>query len=564
MKDSRFPILNRFRRNDSGQSMVVIAVTLGAVMALAATGIEVGHVFYAYRILQASTQTATLAAAQAMPYIGASSSAVGSAQYNLVEYSSESGMKNASNMLSNASISATYVCSSTVAGSGLNVACQTPEPPAGSSASSGTCSGSATKCNEVNVTQTASVNLWLGRLVGLSTFNLAATASAAMRGGTATPYNIAVIIDTTASMNTCQLTAQGKNPCTADCPGGASTEVGCAVQGLEYLLEQMYPCDTNTTCTTNTAYVDSVALYVFPAVAAGDDKYDTSTTYCSSLLSGLLNATVPYTFPNVNTSTSVQNLLMPNTLGSYQVVDFDETYKTSDSTTNLNTGDTLGLPNAVGYGGTCPGLQAPGGQGTYYAQAIYAAQAALHAQQLSVSGSQNVMIIMSDGSANAENNSANTAYGGQTGKNQIVATTGTLNGTGSNTSYTYPSALGQCWQAVQAAQAATAAGTMVYTVAMGAEIGTPQASSDASCVTDVSKLSETALSNGAVTWPTGGSYPGTACNAIGAMASNANTFYSDDTDNCSATNNSGFTTMSSIFTKISNGFTAARLVPNNL
>jgi hypothetical protein len=120
----------------------------------------------------------------------------------------------------------------------------------------------------------------------------------------------------------------------------------------------------------------------------------------------------------------------------------------------------------------------------------------------------------------------------------------------------YPSALGECGQAVQAAQLATAATppTTVYTVAMGAE-------TSGGCATDQS-YTITGLTKGAVAWPTGSSYPKQPCNAIGAMASNANTFYSDDTNGCAATNNAAFTTMTSIFTAIGNGLTAARLIPN--
>ena len=61
-------------------------------------------------------------------------------------------------------------------------------------------------------------------------------------------------------------------------------------------------------------------------------------------------------------------------------------------------------------------------------------------------------------------------------KSQLVASEGTLNGTGTKTSnasgyesYTYPSALGECGQAVLAAQAAATAGTTVYTIGYGAE-----------------------------------------------------------------------------------------------
>ncbi len=51
--------------------------------------------------------------------------------------------------------------------------------------------------------------------------NLAATATAAMRGGTNTPWNIAIILDTTKSMSDPD---NGKQ-----CSG---TQISCALQGV--------------------------------------------------------------------------------------------------------------------------------------------------------------------------------------------------------------------------------------------------------------------------------------------------------------------------------------------
>src|ERR1019366_5295594 len=112
----------------------------------------------------------------------------------------------------------------------------------------------------------------------------------------------------------------------------------------------------------------------------------------------------------------------------------------------------------------------PGGVGTYYAQAIYQAQGALVAEQALNPGSSNVMIILSDGDATA---CASTG-------NDLVSLIGKINGTTASsgctaanncspTSYTYPSALGECGQAVVAAQVAAAAGTKVETIGYGSE-----------------------------------------------------------------------------------------------
>jgi Flp pilus assembly protein TadG len=551
MKRWKIPFLRRFHNDESGQSAVVMVVTIFSIMALAASGVETGHVYYAHRILQASTNAAALAGAQQMPDILAATA-------DVTAYSSMANQKNANALLQSANVTPTFYCSSKVSGT-LNVGCEAP--PTGE----GSCTSGST-CNALKVVQTASVNLWFGGLVGFRKFNLTAMSTASMRGGSDTPYNIAVIVDTTNSMTA---SAPAGDGC-----GSNASQILCAVTGLASLLETMDPCPLNTTCATSSAYVDDVSLYVFPAIKAG---YTSDDTTCPTTNP----PTVPYGFTNV-TSGSSQNLLLPtsattypNYAGTYQVVTFNDAYKTNDQTTTLKSGNALA--SAVGVGSGCSkGLQAPGGQGTYYAQAIYAAQAALVIQQNANPGSQNVLIILSDGDATACNAQAYTAGGASScsngGSSQIVAvncptigstpcTGSPLNGTGTSSTNskgynvaTYPSALGECGQAVQAAQAATQAGTTVYTVAMGAE-------TSGGCTTDAQHTISSGSTYGAEGYPSG-AYSGQPCNAIAAMASNANTFYSDNTGGCAVTNTSAFTTMSSIFQAIANGLTSARLIPN--
>jgi len=276
------------------------------------------------------------------------------------------------------------------------------------------------------------------------------------------------------------------------------------------MLQLMDPCPLNQTCPGNSVYVDGVSLFVFPAVEiTTSTNYSSDDTTCPTSNPKI----TPYSFPNVKTSGS--NLVMNSTptsvnnlAGTYEVNAFDDGYRANDSSSTLDSGD--GLASAVGYktSGGCTGLQAPGGEGTYYAQVIYAAQAALASQQSSFPGSKNIMIILSDGDATACNSQAYTADGGNSScsnGSQIVAANcpavnsvghlrrehyryirrcrhkrqchhtllsgytsaaspGTcsgppLNGTGTSTTNasgykvaTYPSALGECGQAVQAAQ----------------------------------------------------------------------------------------------------------------
>jgi len=241
--------------------------------------------------------------------------------------------------------------------------------------------------------------------------------------------------------------------------------------------------------------------------------------------------TIPYTFTNVTTGSS-QNLNLPVT-ATYEVIPFSGNYKTSDGATTLESGSEIVI--AAGDSGTsgCGGIQAPGGQGTYYAQAIYAAQAALVAQQTAYPGTKNAMIILSDGDATASGS-------------QIVATTGTLNGTGTKTSnpsgyqsYAYPSALGECGQAVIAAQAAATAGTRVYTIGYG--------SPTSGCTTDTTYSAHKGI---------------TPCQTIQDMASDVSYFFSDDGEGCSSPNEANFTSLTQIFPVIVNTFSHPQLVPN--
>jgi Flp pilus assembly protein TadG len=572
MRGQKIPFLNRLVKEERGQTAAIVTVMLVVLIALSALGIETGHVYYAYRMLQASTNAAALAAGQAMPTIGTSSETcsvsgqpVNSAYCNLYLYSSATqdsvtGM-NTSNLLSSASISANFYCSPNAAASPINIDC---------AAATG-CPSSG--CNAVTATQTAKVPLWFGGFLGIKTFNLTAVASATMKGGGHPPYNIAVIIDTTASMQDSASTSDG---CTSSLLGLIKpSQIQCAVYGVEQMLLEMYPC-VNSGCTTSTNYADAVSLFVFPAVSMSDSSTDYSNDYCS-LLGG--DSSVPYNFINVTTGTS-QNLAMQSTkgqtdAGTYELIPFDTAYKASNAATTLSTSDYLS--KAVGYSGTsCGGLAAPGGQGTYYAQVIYAAQSALLTQQAVATkagySTQNVMILLSDGDSTASNSLANTSLGGLNGNgNQIVALSGTLNGTCTSTKvctnasasvYTYPSAIGQCWQAVQAAQTATTAGTKVYTVAMGSPTSAP--AGGGSCVTD--QVSETTLSGstGAESYPSG-SYAGqagSACNAIGAMASTGSMFYSDATSGCTSSQNNEYTTIGGIFKAVGNSLTYSRLIPN--
>ena len=541
-----------FLKDELGQSAVVLLVTISVIMSLAGAAIETAHVYYVYRMLQASTNASALAAAYEMPDIGPSSNpSAGTAYYNLYQYSAQTGEDNATNLMQNVSISANFYCSSATSGT-LNVGCQTP--PSGE----GSCSGSNSACNAVTATQQATIPLWFGGLFGFKTITVSASATAAMRGGTNTPWNIAIIMDTTSSMNDTDSGAQ--------CTG---TQIQCALQGLQILLGDLGPCSLGQTCnstTTTVTPVDSVSLFVFPALVSTtanlQKDYVCQTSNPTSVAYTITNTSPAYpTFTGTPGPMPSSNLTLPSG-DTYQVLGFANNYKASD-TAGLNQAAPMVI--AAGDSGVsgCKGLQAPGGEHTYYAQAIFAAQAALAAQN--VPGAKNAIIILTDGNATACGVNANTTYGACSGSD-IIATEGTLNGTctssrsctnTNSTTVTYPSALGECGQAVLAAQTVANLGTAVYTIGYGA-LNKGGNSSSGGCASDKT-YSASVTTNGG-TWGPGDS----PCQALAAMASSATNFYSDDADSCLATStsNQNLKKLTQIFAAITNNLTIPRLIPN--
>ena len=197
-------------------------------------------------------------------------------------------------------------------------------------------------------------------------------------------------------------------------------------------------------------------------------------------------------------------------------------------------------------------MGAPGGDGTYYAGVIYAAQAALTQQLASETSANpnvtplNIMIILTDGEANASSS--------KMASKTVSGTTVNMNspwpsGGGATSSITnYPSAIDQCQQAVAAANYAKAQGTQVYAIAYGSE--------SSGCTTDSS----------------GPQANITPCQVMSQMAS-PNTskttyFYSDynqsgSSSTCVSTGSS-VTSISGIFSEISTNLLTVRLLPDNV
>ena len=523
-------ILRKFFKEELGQTLPFTAVILVSLMGLSGMAVDAGHGYYAYERLKVATNAATLAGAAGMPNTTTATS-------NVNTYSSATAQdKNfLGTIVSGVQTTTTFSCSSTVS-SKLGVGCQ-----------AGTSGG--TPYNALTVTQTATVKTWFGSLFGISQFNIAATSMASMAGGSNEPWNIAIILDTTASM---------KDPDSgAQCSG---TQITCAIQGVQELLKDLQACPTGLTCSSTTKYVDDVALYVFPPVLATTAKYD----YCSGSSSAPTHEWY-----------EVSDLTVPSPAWTYQIINYSHDYQTTGASGNKNNtlSTSSNIVKALGYSGSgCGGIQAPGGAGTYYAQVIAQAQADLLVQQTNNPGSQNAMIILSDGNATATATgtgsggsfSSTSCSGGSKGyctsnysssSDLRPSSNGALNGVSGNnsTSDTYPSAVGECYQAAYEASLATTAGTTVYTIGYGS----PNTWSSSNCASDQTDTDSVTNSDGSATY----GLKGSPCLALATMASSKESFFSDDGDGCVSPANIDFTTFTGIMDKISSSFTSARLIP---
>ena len=334
--------------------------------------------------------------------------------------------------------------------------------------------------------------------------------------------------------------------------------MACALNGVQVLLQALSPCAANyVTCTVTAGVakdsVDRVSLFTFPALTSGTASINTNCTtpinaqaasqygypnmspygYFNVInqqaWSGLATAAA-YTYPTPGASS-----YSPGSAGTYQVTGFLSDYRTSDTATSLNPNSALVM--AAGGKPNCGGLWPPNFEAdyqTYYAGAIYAAQAALIAEQNANPGSQNVIILLSDGDANA---AQSTNYG--SGTPTVIGMPSPASNSGS-----YPSYADECLQGFYAANAATSAGTRVYTVAYG--------SPTSGCSTDASSYYGIQVS---------------PCAAMEYMASAPQYFYSDY--NQSGSNSTCYSSaqsvssLSGIFTAIAADLTTARLIPDN-
>jgi hypothetical protein len=561
--------------------MIIVGAALFGIIGIGGLAIDMGGYYSAVQVLQASTNVAALAGAAALPDTNAAAN-------NVHKYSSETAGNNATPRLTLVTAVPDFMCLTTVTNN-LGIPCRT---------ATGTYTGPV---NAMKVVQTAKVPLWFGGMFGVPTWPAKVTATVAMNGFN-TPANIAIIVDATPSQQKLDDYCEGTNV----------TELQCELNGIQTFLKQMYPCKPNLEkkCAPESAgvsafSVDRVAIFTVPAVTIGSAAIESQCTSTptddeAKALGGLGSGTGigwnktndfgtfsmegsgshnGFTFGIVTTKqTGLWKKWATATSYAFPTVG-DKSYHptgaangTYELSLGLGAGDTNGffsdyranwldgtaldpsslLVKLAGGGGSgCGGVATPNytlDSMTYYAGALYAAQAALIDEQADFPGSSNVIIIMGDGSANSPQKSL---FGAEFDPMPSPA-----GATGN-----YPSYKGECGQEVTAAGYAKTYGethglgtngnTAVFTIAYGSSTSTSSGYND--CGTDSNF---------------GSTYKNiTPCQAMQKMATTNDDFFTANQEGASNTckntdkpeNN---TSINEIFKYISAALTKPRLIPN--
>jgi hypothetical protein len=551
--------------------------------------VDVGHAYVVHAKLQNCANAAALAAAGQV-YVSQSQSNNPTIVADL--YSCSSGDKNA-----DATVGTVYTSVSSVCLNSL-------EP-------SGTTCGTSGTPNAVKVKETTTVPTWLLGVLGINSIPVAASATASM-GGLSNPWNVAIIVDSTGSM------ASVDNNC------GSLTEFQCALSGVQALLSSTNPCPAGaSSCGGATGITPKigVSLFTFPPVLTAyngtsvpsiSDDINCNGTPASWQNYSAQPIAAPYILPipgkglpgapNATYMTYTETSTGHTWNATYQITGFLSDYylPSSTSTGGLNTSSAI--VKAVGYGNTSGcltytfGIWGTGsGSGfgnTYFAGSIYSAQAALTAQQTAVPGSKNAIIFLSDGQANASYYSKNSsAYGTANSTNQFAKayefpmapsgsevgpnvsndptpsyhTPATVSSTYGYNSFTgtgyYPDWNDQCQQGIIAAQYATSLGTVVYSVAYGAE-GSGCNNGWNVGATDTTQLTLLTAANAPFSLS-----QLTPCVTMENLASNLSDFYSDYNQSGSGSTcedaSHTVTSLKDIFVAIASTFTTPRLIPNS-
>ena len=332
---SLFTLIRAFGRDRRGATAVIVAFLAVPMVGLSGLVIDFGHVYAVQRSLQASADAAALAGGYNIP--------AGTAVATANSYSSLAGDKNAASNVT-VTMASGYPKLNCFSSTGINCV-KTAETP-------------ASGANAIQVKEQAVVPTYFTKLAGISSVTVTATATAGAKGGNGQALNVMIVLDTTASMSS------SKDP---NCGlGSNATRESCALAGVRALLSGLNPS------------LDYAGLMVFPGLASASDAssdYTCGKTLPTSDITAYSNSPV-YSIVGLNGGND---------------------FKTSNSSKTLNSNSNIVL--AAAGAGCNSGVAAPGGEGTYYAEAIVQAQAALNS--FAAPHTQNVIVFLSDGDASS-------------------------------------------------------------------------------------------------------------------------------------------------------------------
>jgi Flp pilus assembly protein TadG len=434
-----------------GAVAIMVAASMAALLSFVALAVDIGNVVYSERQLQAATDSAALAGA-----VDLWSNSWNNAYTHALSYTGGQGNALAKDIsVTNTSVTGLQLAS---------VALPYKQATSG--------------YNGIQVTQQASVPMYFAQVFGVKTVSISSTSKAAAGGaGHPAQYNVVIIIDTTRSMAT-----------TTDSNCNNLTRLQCAKKGALTLLQGL----------TNAG--DKVELMSFPPQQSSASYNFTCSGQAPSVASSYSASGASYQYTSSNQSSGSSGYL--NSSGST-----NSGSTNSGSTNSGSTNSGSSLVQALG-GGNCSGLPGPGGLGTFYAQAIAQANAALATMSAGQNPpAQNAIVLLSDGIASSSTSQLGSKYSSQYGS--------------------------ECQAAINTAATAKASGTTIYTVAyLGGEgVSAPQCGDG----------------NDALM----------ACNTMESIATSQADFYSD-----TCTNAAGKTaTLNQLFTEIAYSLTKPRLIP---
>jgi hypothetical protein len=459
-----------FLRSERGQVLPLVVISAVVLIAFCGLAIDMGRVWVAKQQLQRAVDAATLAAGQDLPD---SATALSAAQTFSAYGSSSPNPLTGWGVTANAP-NVTFECIKsgpdyTAGSSGGNGTCLTDtssnscHPTNTTGSSNSTVPSGATTCNAVLVTETAKVTTGLLSLF-IPSFTVKASSTATARqAGVPNPMDLEVILDTTQSMTqTCGATVTGVSN---------ASKLDCAKAGVRTLLLALDPTK------------DQVGIDVFPApsmtlgaspgysltanaTAVADETNCSSTETFSVTYPPWENYTdqvgavgqIPSSALNFNTTTYPYHDTVGDAYSGYLIVPLANDFQTtSGGVTSLNVSSSK-VVQAVDWGETgCTnfpgnddyGVKDIGGQGSYLAGAITAAQYALGQAPATNSAGQTItkaMIILSDGEFGAPNS----------GKDGVSP--------GSSGNVGWSSSI-PCQDALNAATQAKNAGTLIFSIA---------------------------------------------------------------------------------------------------